>query len=95
MQSVATVIAWLAFAGAIASWIAGVVFFVRTLSAISGDRRLMWLAVVAWPFAVSRIRGAGAADAANVNKALVAFMACVLVGVAAFAASANLHRFAK
>ena len=95
MQSVATVIAYLAFAGATASWVAGVVFFVRTLSAISGDRRLMWLAVVAWPFAVSRIRGAGAADAANVNKALVAFMACILVGVAAFAASANLHRFAK
>ena len=95
MQSAATVIAYLAFAGAIASWIAGVVFFVRTLSAISGDRRLLWLAVVAWPFAVSRIRGAGAPDAANVNKALVAFMACILVGVAAFAASANLHRFAK
>ena len=95
MQSAATVIAYLAFAGAIASWVAGVVFFVRTLSAISGDRRLLWLAVVAWPFAVSRIRGAGAADAANVNKALVAFMACILVGVAAFAASANLHRFAK
>ena len=95
MQSAATVIAYLAFAGAVASWFAGVVFFVRTLSAISGDRRLLWLAVVAWPFAVSRIRGAGAADAANVNKALVAFMACILVGVAAFAASANLHRFAK
>jgi hypothetical protein len=95
MQSVATVIAYLAFAGAIASWVAGVVFFVRTLNSVSGDRRLMWLAVVAWPFAVSRIRGAGAADAANVNKALVAFMACILVGVAAFAASANLHRFAK
>jgi hypothetical protein len=95
MQSVATVIAYLAFAGAIASWAAGVVFFVRTLNSVSGDRRLMWLAVVAWPFAVSRIRGAGAADAANVNKALVAFMACILVGVAAFAASANLHRFAK
>ena len=95
MQSVATVIAYLAFAGAIASWVAGVVFFVRTLSAISGDRRLMWLAVVAWPFAVSKIRGSGAADAANVNKALVALMACILVGVAAFAASTNLHRFAK
>jgi hypothetical protein len=51
--------------------------------------------VVAWPFAVSRIRGAAAGDAANVNKALVAFMACILVGVAAFAASVNLHRFAK
>jgi hypothetical protein len=95
MQSVSTVLAYMAFAGAIASWIAGAVFFVRTLRAISGDRRLMWLAIVAWPFAVSRIRGAGAAEAANVNKALVAFMACILVGFAAFAASTNLHRFAK
>ena len=95
MQSVATVIAYLAFAGAVASWVVGLVFFVRTLSAISGDRRLIWLAVVAWPFAVSRLRGAAAADAANVNKALVAFMACILVGVAAFAAAINLHRFAK
>jgi hypothetical protein len=94
MQSVSTILAYLAFAGAIASWIAGAVFFVRTLRAVSGDRRLMWLAIVAWPFAISRIRGTGT-EAANVNKALVAFMACLLVGVAAFSASANLHRFAK
>ena len=95
MQSVATVLAYLAFAGAIASWIAGVVFFVRTLSAISGDRRLMWLAVSPGR---SRCRGSGARappTPRNVNKALVAFIACMLVGVAAFAASANLHRFAK
>jgi hypothetical protein len=93
MQSISTILAYLAFAGAIASWIAGAVFFVRTQRASSPDRRLMWLAIVAWPFAVSRIRGA--AEAASVNKALVAFMACILVGVAAFSASANLHRFAK
>jgi len=95
MQSVSTILAYLAFAGATVSWIVGAVFFVRTLQAISGDRRLMWLAIVAWPFATSQIKGAGAAHAAAVNKALVAFMACVLVGFAAFAASANLHRFAK
>jgi len=95
MQSISTSLAYLAFAGAIASWIAGTVFFVRTLRAISGDRRLMWLAIVAWPFATSQIKGAGAAHAANVNKALVAFLACLLVGFAAFAASVNLHRFAK
>ena len=95
MQSVSTILAYLAFAGAIASWIAGAVFFVRTLRAISGERWLMWTAIVAWPFAISRIKGAGADHAANVNKALVAFMACILIGVAAFSASANLHRFAK
>ena len=95
MPRFATLLAYLAFAGAIASWIAGAVFFVRTLRAISGDRRLMWLAIVAWPFAYSRIRSSGAAEAAYVNKALVAFIACILVGMAAFSASANLHRFAK
>jgi len=30
-----------------------------------------------------------------VNKALVAFIACMLLGTAAYAASANLSRFAK
>ncbi len=95
MQTVSTILVYLALAGAAASWIAGAVFFVLTLREISGDRRLMWLAIVAWPFATSQIRGQGAAYAANVNKALVAFIACMLVGVAAFSASVNLHRFAK
>ena len=36
----------------------------------------MWLAVVAWPFAVGRLQGAAAEHAAKVNKALVAFIAC-------------------
>ena len=85
MQSVATVLAYLAFAGAVASWIAGAVFFVRTLARdlgrpaadVARDRRL----------AVRDLAASGArapADAANVNKALVAFIACMLVGVAAF-----------
>jgi hypothetical protein len=95
MLTVSTILVYLAFAGAAASWIAGAVYFVLTLREISGDRRLMWMAIVAWPFATSQIRGQGAVYAANVNKALVAFIACILVGMAAFAASANLHRFAK
>ena len=95
MQTVSTILVYLAFTGAAASWIAGAVFFVLTLREISGDRRLMWLAIVAWPFATSQIRGQGAAYAANVNKALVAFIACMLVGIAAYSASANLYRFAK
>ena len=95
MQSVSTILAYLAFAGALASWIAGAVFYARTLRALGDERSLNWLAVVAWPFAVSRIKGAAAGPAAQVNKALVAFIACMLIGVAAFSASANLHRFAK
>ena len=95
MQITSTILAYLAFAGAIASWVVGAVLFARTLRALGDDTRTKWLAVAAWPFAVSRIKGAAAEPAANVNKALVAFMACILIGVAAFSASTNLHRFAK
>ena len=87
MPGPATMLATLAFAGALASWIAGAIFCARTGAA--------WPLVVAWPFALGRIRRAGGAPAAQVNKALVAFIACMLVGVAAFSASTNLHRFAK
>ena len=86
-MQVSTILAYLAFAGAVASWIAGAVVCAR---AGSGP-----IAVIAWPFALGRIRAAGGAPASQVNKALVAFIACMLVGIAAFSASANLHRFAK
>ena len=95
MPSVATIVAYLAFAGASIAWVAGAYYFVQTLRELSGDRRLMWMAIVAWPFATSQIRGQGATYAQNVNKALVAFMVCILIGMAAFAASVNLQRFAK
>ena len=86
-MQLSTILAYLAFAGAVASWIAGAVVCAR---AGAGP-----LAVIAWPFAIGRIRAAGGAPAAQVNKALVAFIACMLVGIAAFSASANLHRLAK
>ena len=86
MLGVSTVLVYLAFAGALASWIAGAVFAARAGAG---------LACVVWPLALGRIRAAGGAPAARVNKALVAFVACLLVGFAAFSASANLHRFAK
>ena len=95
MQSTSTILAYLAFAGALASWIVGAVLCVRALSAMPGNGLMVGLAVVAWPFTISRVKTVGAAPAAKVNKALVAFMACLLVGVAAFSASTNLHRFAK
>ena len=95
MQTVSTILVYLAFAGAIASWIAGAVLSARILAALPGNAVLLWLTPVAWPFALARVKRAGAQPAANVNKALVAFIACMLVGTAAFSASANLHRFAK
>ena len=86
MAAVSTMLVYLAAAGAIASFIAGAVFAARAGAG--------WVAIV-WPFAVGRIRRAGGEPASQVNKALVAFIACALVCAAAFSASANLHRFAK
>ena len=94
MATLATLVTVLALAGALASWIAGAVFFARTLVAID-DTRMRWLAVIAWPFATSRIKGAAAEHAARVNKALVAFLACLMIAAAAWSAAANLHRFAR
>jgi hypothetical protein len=93
MATVATVLAVLALAGALASWIAGAVFYAHALTDADRDhRRLRWLVIVAWPCAIGRIEGAAAA---KVNKAVVAFMTCTLVAAAAVAASTNLHRIAR
>ena len=86
MAQFAFIVLYLALAGALASFVAGAVYSARAGAG--------WLAI-AWPFAIGRIRAAGGEPAAQVNKALVAFIACLLVGVAAYSASANLHRFAK
>jgi hypothetical protein len=96
MASVATFLVFLALAGALASWIAGAVFYAHTLSANdNGESARRWLAVVAWPLALGRVRKAGGHDAARVNKALVAFIACMLVAAAAVSASTNLHRLPR
>ena len=95
MELVFTVLVYLAFAGALASFIAGAVFYARTLRTLSADGSANWLAVATWPFAMSRIKGARAEPAALVNKSLVAFFACLMIACAAFSVSANLHRVAK
>jgi hypothetical protein len=106
MALFASIVACLAFAGALASWIAGAWFYARTLRALAAERgqtRLAWLAIAAWPFALGRLKGAPAADAAsvnvahaaNVNKALVAFIACLMVAVAATSVATNLARVSR
>ena len=95
MAQVAYIVAGLAIAGAIASWIAGAVFYVRTLRAISEDpqqKGLMSRAIFAWMFTVGRLQGAAAVHASTVNKALVAFLVCLIVAVAAISAGTNLAR---
>ena len=96
MVTVAFAVVYLALAGAIVSWIVGAVYFVRTLATLNGEHRVLrWLAFVAWPFAVGRLKGAAAGYAAVVNKALVAFMACIMVLAAGISVATNLARIAK
>jgi hypothetical protein len=98
MVSLAWMVAFLALAGALASWIAGAWFFARTLHALHDGReqpRLIWMLVAAWPFAVARLKGGAAAHAAKVNKALVAFLACLIVAVAATSVATNLARISR
>jgi hypothetical protein len=93
MASAVAVLAWIALLGALASWIVGAFFFVRTLRASDPARR--WIAVLVWPLAFGQLKGEAAEHAANVNKALVAFFACLMVAAAAWSVAANLHRLAR
>ena len=92
MAQAATIVTVLAVAGAIASWIAGAVFYLRELPA---QPRLKWLVVAAWPFAVGRIRGAAAEQASKVNKAMVAFFTCLMIAIAATSLATNLSRLSR
>jgi hypothetical protein len=98
MATAATVVVVLALIGAVVSWIAGAIFYARTLSTLAKEgapTKLRWLAVFGWLFAVGRMQGAAAEHAAKVNKAIVAFMVCVMVAATAIALATNLQRIAK
>jgi hypothetical protein len=98
MSLFAAIVAGLALAGALASWIVGAWFYAATLQTLAGEPgqdRTNWLAVVGWPFALKRLKGAASAHAANVNKALVAFIACLIVAAAATSVATNLARISR
>jgi hypothetical protein len=98
MSLFAAIVAGLALAGAIASWIVGAWFYaatLRTLGREPGQSRAGWLAVIGWPFALKRLKGAASAHAANVNKALVAFLTCLTVAAAATSIATNLARISR
>ena len=97
MDQLAFGLSGLALAGAVASWIAGAWYYVQTLHAISAtpERGLMLRAVVAWPFVLGRLKGEAAEHSAKVNKALVAFFACLMIAVAAFSVATNLARVSR
>jgi hypothetical protein len=98
MAQLASIVATLAVGGAIASWITGAWLYARTLRTLTAhgeQSSTSWLAVAAWPFTRSRLEGAPAAEAANVNKALVGFLACLTVAAAATSVATNLARISR
>ncbi len=97
MATLATIVAVAALIGAIASWIAGAVFFVRTLHAPPSERngRQMLFAAVAWPFASRRMTGDAVVHSAKLNKALVAFFTCLMIAAAATSLATNLSRLSR
>jgi hypothetical protein len=95
MATAAFILVGLAVVGAFASWIVGAVYYVKTLQAVSHDpqqRALMSRAIFSWMFTVGRLQGQASAHASIVNKALVAFLACVIVAAAAISIATNLAR---
>jgi hypothetical protein len=88
-------VAALALAGAAVSWIAGGWFYACSLRQFSPDRGNTWFAIVAWPFAIGRLRGEPASCADSLNKALVAFFTCMMIAVAAISAATNLARVSR
>lgn len=97
MSAVATSVAVLALVGAAVSWTVGVIYYLRTLQSISGPDAgwLKWYAVVAWPFVLKRLSGGAAENAMKVNKALVAFIACSMIAIAAISVATNLSRISR
>jgi hypothetical protein len=98
MAYVAYIVVGLALIGALASWVVGAVYWIRTLRSIAQTAQpsgLLLRAIVAWPFAVGRLRGAAASQAAIVNKALVAFIVCLIVSIAALSVATNLARISR
>ena len=92
MANAAGVLTWIALAGALASFIAGIVLSERTSR--HAHLRLRWLLVAAWPLAIAGLKAAGG-EAATLNKTLVAFITCLMIAAASWSAAGNLHRFAR
>jgi hypothetical protein len=96
MSVFAAIVACLALAGAVASWIVGAWGYAAAARKLSAEsKKPGWLAVAAWPFALRRIKGAASNDTVQVNKALIAFFACLTVAIAATSVATNLARVSR
>jgi hypothetical protein len=97
MSTIATIVVVVACIGAIVSWVVGALNFVLTLRVLSGEsnRKQMWYAVVAWPFASRQMTGEAAVYSSKANKSLVAFFTCLMIAAAAMSLATNLSRLSR
>jgi hypothetical protein len=97
MGSVGIGVLALTLAGALASWVVGAIYYARSLRTLGphGRSSFAWLAVVVWPFATKRIAAAAPDTASVVNKALVALIVCLTLGVVTISLSTNFNRYTK
>jgi hypothetical protein len=96
MEKGATLLFYVAAAGMVASYVVATFAAARAPEgAAAGDRALRIVSALVWPLTGRRREGMPADQAALLNKAIVAFMACLLIAAAAWTASANLHRIAR
>jgi hypothetical protein len=96
MEKMATLLFYVAIAGMVASYVVATVAAARAPEgATAGGRALRIVGAVIWPFTGRQRANMTPGQAALLNKAIVAFMAFVLLAAAAWTASANLHRIAR
>ncbi|MEA2934318.1 MAG: hypothetical protein QOD74_964 [Variibacter sp.] len=88
-----TLLLFLMLAGAVASWVFGAIHYTRSLRSLRPGAS--WISAAAWPFATKRIAGAPEADRAPVNKALVALIVFLTLGVTTISLATNLNRLSK
>jgi hypothetical protein len=83
--------------GALVSWVAGAVSYARALPALGGNARhpKQWPGVVGWPFALGRLRSAGAKEAITASRAMIVFCICMTLAVTTISLSTNLTRISK
>ena len=83
--------------GALASWIFGAVTYARALPAMgtSAVHPTQWLGVIAWPFALGRLRASTPESALAASRAIIVFVICMTLAVTTISLSTNLTRIMK
>jgi hypothetical protein len=96
MEKIAFLLSYVAAVGMVASYLVATFAAARAPEgAAAGDRVLRIVSALIWPLTGRRREGMPPDQAALLNKAVVAFMVCLLVAAASWTAAANLHRIAR